>query len=388
MFNSAKRKAVYADYNASAPLRPEAKDAMLRAMEAGGNASSVHAVGRNARAIIENARDQVAASIGACRDDLIFVSGATEAVPSIFNSLGITFGERLGLIVSGIEHPVVRQQNLAFQTLAVGPEGVADLEDLDRLLEEVCTAGLAPCLALMLANNETGAIQPVAEATEKVRAAGGLVICDAVQALGKIPVSVVDLDVDFLFVSAHKLGGPQGVGALYVKPGVEFKALLCGGGQERMRRSGTENLVGIAGFGAAAEAVIASLGDQTRLRRGRDHLEARLKSQADVTIFSEMAPRLAQTSCFALSGFGSETQVMALDLAGVAASSGSACSSGKVRRSEVLVAMGASDDAASSAIRLSFGWATTEDDFDRVADAWLAAARRAGQISRENKENA
>jgi cysteine desulfurase len=209
-----------------------------------------------------------------------------------------------------------------------------------------------------------------------IRQAGGLLHCDAVQGLGKVPVSVAMLGVDYLALSAHKAGGPQGVGALWHRPGAPLKPVLLGGGQERSLRSGTENVVGIAGFGAAAEASAAGLAEHDALAGDRDAMEARLKSEAGISVIGENAPRLAGTSCFAAAGFRSETQIMALDLEGVAVSSGAACSSGKVKRSLVLGAMGVPDTLAECAIRTSFGWETVSDDFTTVAEAWLQAARR------------
>ncbi|MEO1361166.1 MAG: aminotransferase class V-fold PLP-dependent enzyme, partial [Pseudomonadota bacterium] len=233
-----------------------------------------------------------------------------------------------------------------------------------------------PVLALMIANNETGIIQPVAEAAAMVREAGGLTHCDAVQGLGKVMVNVGLLGVDYLALSAHKVGGPQGVGALWVRSGAPLKPVLFGGGQERSLRSGTENLSGIVGFGAATEAAIRDMPQLQTLAAHRDAMEAKLISDANVTVFGKGVARLAQTSNFAIPGFRAETQVMAMDLGGIAVSSGSACSSGKVKRSLVLAAMGASDDLAESAIRVSFGWESQPSDFEATAEAWLQAARR------------
>ncbi len=235
-----------------------------------------------------------------------------------------------------------------------------------------------PLVSLMLVNNETGVIQPVAEAAEIVHAAGGLIHCDAIQALGKITTSIIDLDVDYLSVSAHKIGGPQGVGAFYVKPGAPFKAVQTGGGQEFGRRAGTENVAGIAGFGAAVEAAEAGMAGYQALGVARDRMEAILKSAApSLQVHGEAAPRVAGVSCFGVEGLPSETQIMGLDLAGFAVSAGSACSSGKVKPSRVLTAMGLSDTAARSAIRASFGWASTAEDFDALANAWIKMAARA-----------
>ena len=230
----------------------------------------------------------------------------------------------------------------------------------------------------MLANNETGIIQPVAEAAALVREAGGLTICDAVQGFGKIDVNVAMLGVDYLSLSAHKIGGPQGVGALWLRSGAPLKAVQHGGGQERGLRSGTENVAAIAGFGAAAGAAVRDLPKYAALGALRDKMEARLRDEGGAVIIGEGSLRLAGTSCFARPGFPAETQVMMMDMAGVCVSSGSACSSGKVGRSLVLGAMGMDDEIAQSAIRVSFGWDTQPSDFDAVCEAWLKAAKRIG----------
>jgi cysteine desulfurase len=238
----------------------------------------------------------------------------------------------------------------------------------------------------MLVNNETGVIQPVAEAAEIVHAAGGLIHCDAIQALGKIEVSTFALDVDYLSLSAHKIGGPQGVGAFYVKPGAPFAAIQTGGGQEFGRRAGTENVAGIVGFGAATAAALRDMLAYADLAQHRDRLEARLKAAAPgLIVHGEAAPRVAGVSCFGVEGLPSETQIMGLDLAGFAVSAGSACSSGKVKPSRVLTAMGLSDTAARSAIRASFGWTSKPEDFDALAAAWLKMAARArpGLVNQE-----
>ena len=241
----------------------------------------------------------------------------------------------------------------------------------------------------MLANNETGIIQPVDAAAELIRAHGGLIHCDAVQALGKIPVSVIDLDVDYLALSSHKTGGPKGVGAVYIKPGAPIAPLYAGGGQESRRRSGTENVAGIAGFGAAVSQVM-NLDDVESVRAVRNAFEAQLdRLGADVKIFGANVERLPNTSNIALEGFRAETQVMALDLDGVAVSSGAACSSGKVKQSHVLSAMGESEDTAASAVRFSFGWGNSVDDAEYAAAAWVKCAERAGLLkTNANQETA
>ena len=373
---------IYADYNATAPVRPEAKIAMMAALDAGANPSSVHGPGRAARKLLETARSQVAVAIGARAQDVVFTSGGTEANALALNGVVAKLDSKCTLLVSAIEHEAVIKNagyaGVAVETAYVTPDGTLDLDWLrDRLAKWDAERDGTPILALMLANNETGVIQPVMEAATLVREAGGLTHCDAVQGLGKIMVNVGLLGVDYLALSAHKVGGPQGVGALWVRSGAPLKPVLFGGGQERSLRSGTENLSGISGFGAATEAAIRDMPTLQALAAGRDAMEAKLVSEAGVTVFGQDTERLAQTSNFAIPGFRAETQVMAMDLAGIAVSSGSACSSGKVKRSLVLAAMGAADDLADSAIRLSFGWNTQSSDFDAVADAWLKAAKRA-----------
>ncbi len=372
---------IYADYNATAPLRPEARDAMLAAFELGANPSSVHGAGRAARKTVERAREQIGGAIGSRAQDIIFTSGGTEAAALAVLGSVSALGGKATLLVSAIEHEAVIKNvgisGAPVETVYVTPAGAIDLEALKaRMAGWDSEASGKPILVLMLANNETGVIQPVAEAAAIVREAGGLTICDAVQGLGKIAVNVALLGVDYLTLSAHKAGGPQGVGALWLRAGAPLKPVLLGGGQEKSLRSGTENVAGIAGFGAAAEMAVRELDAYAGLSAHRDAMESRLKTEAGVTVVGDGTPRLAGVSNFALPGFKAETQVMAMDLAGVAVSSGSACSSGKVKRSVVLGAMGYDDALAESAIRTSFGWKSDEADFERVADAWLEAARR------------
>ena len=368
---------IYADYNATAPLRPEARAAMLRALELTGNPSSVHSEGRKARALVEGARDAVAAAIGACRDDIAFTSGGTEAVQAPLRGALATAPE-LRLFASLIEHDAVASVE-GCVLWAVNSDGVVDLDWLrDAVKMSVEEKGDRPLVSLMLVNNETGVIQPVAEAAEIVHAAGGLIHCDAIQGVGKIDVSIIELDVDYLSLSAHKVGGPHGVGAFYVKPGAPFSAVQTGGGQEFGRRAGTENIAGIAGFGAAVAAAVDDLGSYQALVAHRDRMEGRLKTAAPtLVVHGADAPRVAGVSCFGVEGLPSETQVMGLDLAGFAVSAGSACSSGKVKASRVLTAMGLGDTAARSAIRASFGWASAGQDFDALAEAWIRHAARA-----------
>lgn len=372
---------IYADYNATAPVRPEAKQAMMAALDVGANPSSVHGPGRAARKLLEQARSQIGLAIGARAQDLIFTSGGTEANALALNGVVAQLDGKCTLLVSAIEHEAVTKNagyaGVPVETAYVTPEGTLDLQWLqDRLAKWDLSRDGTPILALMMANNETGVIQPVMEAATMVREAGGLTHCDAVQGLGKVMVNVGLLGVDYLALSAHKVGGPQGVGALWVRSGAPLKPVLFGGGQERSLRSGTENLSGIAGFGAATEAAIRDMPKLQALATHRDAMEAKLASEAGITVFGAGSDRLAQTSNFAIPGFRAETQVMAMDLGGVAVSSGSACSSGKVKRSLVLSAMGVEDALAESAIRLSFGWDSEIADFDAAAQVWLDAARR------------
>lgn len=377
-----KETMIYADYNATAPLRPQARAAMLAALDLGAtNPSSVHKAGRAARAVVEKARGEVGAAIGSRAEDIVFTSGGTESLALAIQGAVAGLDGAATLIVSAIEHEAASKAaahaGVPVETAYVLPTGQVDLEDLRARLA-AWDRGLkgTPILVLMLANNETGILQPVQEAAALLREVGGLTVCDAVQALGKVPVNAALLGVDYIALSAHKIGGPQGVGALWHRAGAPLKAVQYGGGQERGLRSGTENVAGIAGFGAAVSESVRELPSYAALGPHRDAMEARLKAEGGVTVIGEASPRLAGVSNFARAGFRAETQVMALDLAGVCVSAGSACSSGKVKRSLVLMAMGADDALAESAIRTSFGWNTHPEDFRHVADAWLNAARR------------
>ncbi len=360
---------VYLDWNATAPLRPEARTAMVVALDLGGNASSVHRAGRSARRIVEQARSQVAALAGVSPEQVVFTSGGTEA-----NALALGGFPARRLIVSAVEHDSVLENAPGASRIRVTREGVADLASLQTQLARDQSPAL---VSLMFANNETGAIQPVAEAAELAHAKGALFHCDAIQAAGKLHLDPRSLGCDLMTLSAHKLGGPQGVGALIVAAGIEVVPLFRGGGQERGRRAGTENLAGIAGFGAACAASSAGLSDYICVARLRDLAEARLKEIApDAVVFAKDVPRLPNTLCIAMPGVPASTQVMALDLAGVMVSAGSACSSGKVKRSHVLEAMGAPETLSECAIRISLGWNTTESQIDRLAEAWGALYAR------------
>lgn len=364
-------KVAYLDYNATAPLRPEARAAMLEAAAVGGNASSVHGSGRRARMAIETARETIASLLGARAAEIVFTSGGTEA-----NQLALRGAGAERILVSAIEHDSVRLACPAAEMLAVDGRGLIDLDRLDATLGNGRGRAL---VSVMLANNETGVIQPVAEVARIARRHGARLHCDAVQAAGKIAVDFGALDVDFLSLSGHKFGGPQGAGALLVRQGAMLEPQFRGGGQELGRRSGTENLPGIAGMAAALQAAMRDMAAIAGLARLRDGIEERLAAICPgLRIWGAGAPRLANTSCLAMPGMGSETQVMALDLAGVEISAGAACSSGKVRPSHVLRAMGASEAEAREAVRVSLGWASVAEDAERFVAAWTALYLRTG----------
>lgn len=371
---SAPQRRSYLDWAASAPLRPVAREAVCAALELAGNPSSVHAEGRRARAAVETARSAVAALVGAQAGEVVFTSGATEANVAALSPALCGDGRPL-LIVSAVEHPSVaaggRFHDADKAVLPVDADGVADLDRLAMLLQEAASQARRPLLSLMLANNETGVVQPVAEAARMVHEAGGLVHVDAVQAAGRMPVDMADLGADLMSLSAHKLGGPKGVGALIIRDGLSLEPLLTGGGQERRRRAGTEAVPAIAGFGAAARAAFEEIPEMQRLGALRDWLEAALDTICGETVvFGRSATRLPTTSCFAVPGIAAETAVIALDLDGVAVSSGAACSSGKVAASSVLAAMGVPMGLARGAIRVSLGWETREEDVARFLTAW------------------
>ncbi len=342
----------YLDHNATSTLRPEARAAMLAVMDRGGNASSVHGEGRAARKLLDDAREQVARAVGVIAPMVVFTSGGSEA-----NTMALMGAPVERLIVSAVEHPSVLEAAKAsgkpVEFIPVDHNGIVDRAALEAMLN-----GPKALISVMLANNETGVIQPVAEI---VRMAGGhLVHTDAVQALGKINVNFGLLGVGMMTLSAHKPGGPVGAGALIVRDGLAISPLIHGGGQELRRRAGTENLVALSGFGAVAQAKL-------NVKPLRDRLEAALEG---AVIFGQGVERLPNTTCFAMPGMNAETLLMAFDLEGVAVSSGSACSSGKVAKSHVLAAMGAAPEISRAAIRVSLGWDTTETNIDHFTAAW------------------
>ena len=367
---------IYLDHNATARVRPQAIAAMTQVMEHVGNPSSIHAAGRTARAVMEQARADIGALISAPDSTVIFTSGGTEANTIAIES-AVAAGARR-LIVSAIEHDSVQETSrilgVEVEVLPVDSDGVADLGWLRERLARWDAADGKPFVALMLANNETGVIQPVVEVSEIVRAADGWLHVDAIQGAGKIAVDSRALGADTLSISAHKLGGPQGIGALTFGPRATLSRRQHGGGQERGRRGGTENLPGIAGFGAAAVAALAGLEAYQARAIWRDAVADRLKAAGGV-VMGEAAPRLPNTLCIATPDFTSDLQVMGLDLAKVMISAGSACSSGKVKASPVLMAMG-QGDLAGCAIRVSGGWDTTNTDWNTFADVWLDAHDR------------
>jgi len=362
-------RTTYLDWNATAPVLPEVAAAVADALARCGNASSVHRWGRAARQAVERAREAVAALAGAAAEDVIFTSGGSEANLLALRGLA---GRRL--IVSAIEHDSVRAAAPEAALLPVQADGRADLDALARLLALDPRPAL---VSLMLANNETGAIQDVAEAARIAHEHGALLHTDAVQAAGRISLDMRVLGADLVTLSAHKIGGPQGVGALIASPDLPLVPVIVGGGQERGRRAGTENVPGIVGFGVAAESAARHVADQNRLASLRDLAESRLQAIApEAPIFAGAVPRLANTLCVAMPGVPAATQVMALDLAGVMVSAGAACSSGKLRRSPVLTAMGVPEAIADCAIRISLGWSTSAADIDHLVEAWGALYAR------------
>ena len=368
---------VYLDYNATAPLRPQARTAALDVFACAGNPSSVHAEGRRARALVEDARRQVASLVGSSPERVVFTSGATEAAHLALSADILADGRRGfdRLLVGATEHAAVLQGHRfgeAVETVPVLPTGVLDLAALSYAL----ALGGRCIVAVQAANNETGVIQPIDEIAERTWKHAGVVICDAVQAAGRVACDAILADV--LLLSAHKLGGLAGAGAVVMRSDrvALGAAVLRGGGQERGFRAGTENVAAIVAFGAAAEAA-ASLAEASHMATLRDRFEADLLRIApEAEVFGREAPRLPNTSAFAVPGVSAETLLMALDLAGIAVSSGSACASGKVGRSHVLEAMGVKPDLRAGALRVSFGWSSTEADVERVLAQMAATLDR------------
>lgn len=362
-------KTVYLDFNATAPIWPEVVTAMVAMMEAGGNPSSVHQAGRTARNRVEEARSLLAHLIGCKAPEIVFTSGGTEA-----NNFALTAFPARPVFISAGEHDSVLSAAGEATRLPLKNDGLLDLIALADLLD---AADGPAFVSIMLANNETGVIQPIAEIAAIVHEKGGILHCDAIQAVGKIPLCFSELGADMMSVSAHKFGGPQGIGALVVRDGLAVPPLLKGGGQELGRRAGTENVAGIVGLGVAARSAMEGLESYQAIAHLRDSMEERLLVMSpESRVYGKEAPRIPNTTTISMPGVASELQVMSLDLDGIAVSAGSACSSGKVKASHVLTAMGASDEAAGSAIRISLGWSTTPEEIDRLVDSWTKLYRR------------
>jgi cysteine desulfurase len=383
---------VYLDHNATSPLRPAARAAMLDSL-VHGNASSVHAEGRVARANVERAREQVAALVGADPRAVTFTSGATEANASALSPELRIDARNVHcdvLLASAVEHPSVRAGGRfaadRIDVIPVDRDGVVDLIAFEALLARHRDAGRRALVSVMAANNETGAIQPLAEIAARVHTAGGIFHSDAVQVAGKLPFSLVASGADLISISSHKLGGPQGVGALIERDeDSRLPPLLRGGGQERGRRAGTENVAAIVGFGTAAEQAAGDVASEARrVASLRDAAEAGVRAVAsEAVVLSAGAERLPNTVCFAVPGVAAETAVIAFDLDGIAVSAGAACSSGKVGSSETLAAMQVAPELARAAIRVSLGWSTTDKDISRFLEVWKRVYLNLSQRRRE-----
>jgi cysteine desulfurase len=366
---------IYLDYNATAPVKPAVRAAMLEAMERHGNPSSVHRYGRIARRYIQDARAAVAAFVGVKPAQVVFTGSGTEANNMVFHGLAGTH-----FITSSIEHDSILACTPAAQRIPVSCHGVVDLTAMEEIVRDAPKGSL---VSVMLVNNETGVIQPLAEIGRIVRSYGHTVHVDAVQAAGRLPIDFTVLGADFLTLSAHKIGGPQGIGALVINENIALESLVKGGGQEMNRRAGTENVPAIIGFGLATQLAADDLRDVPRLSKWRDRLQSQIQKFAsehgydDIVILGEHAPRVANTLCVAMRNVSHDTQVMAMDLAGIAVSAGAACSSGKINKvSHVLNAMGYANDVAGAALRISLGWNSKAIEIDNFLDAWRPFYRR------------
>lgn len=370
---------IYLDHNATSPLRAEAREAMLAAYDAPANPSSIHNEGRKARSLIEQAREEIARFTGASARDIVFTSGGTEALNLALTAGLETQGDKrpfTHLLMSSIEHAAVREgarfEKSKIETIPVDGNGLVDLDWIGTRLKAISSEGGRALVAVHAANNETGVIEPIGALSQIVHAEGGLLLSDAVQIAGKLPIDQATAGADIIALSAHKIGGPQGVGALILKSGgiTIQDRLVRGGGQERGARAGTENVAGIIGFATAAKTASAKLAeDMNRIQALRDTTETKIRALApDAVVFSDGAKRLPNTLAFAVPGMSAETALMAFDLEGVAISSGSACSSGKVRQSHVLAAMGIDPELARCALRVSFGYTSQEADMIRFLE--------------------
>lgn len=364
---------IYLDYNATAPIKPAVRAAVVAVMDNVGNPSSVHGFGRAARRHVDEARVEVASMAGVKPAQVIFTGGGTEA-----NNLALSGITAAQIITSSIEHDSVLANSPNALRLPVNPDGVIDMMAAEEILRQAPAGSL---ISVMLVNNETGVLQPVGELASSAKKYGHKIHTDAVQAIGRMPLDFTALGVDAMTISAHKIGGPQGVGALIVGEKLALQAQQRGGRQEMNRRAGTENVAGIVGFGVAAGLAVGDLEIMPKLVALRDRLQQQLMNIAggDAVVIGAHAPRVATTLSIAMRGVSAETQVAAMDLAGVAVSAGSACSSGKVKASHVLRAMGYGDDVAGSALRISLGWATAVSDIEKCVEAWGALYRRVRQ---------
>ena len=362
----------YLDNNATSPLKEEVFKKIYPLFLLKGNASSVHQEGREIRKILDSARQSLAEFIGTDSAGVVFTSGGTEACNMAMGVKKAPAGEIKRIIVSGIEHSSVlraaERQGVPVTILRVTSDGLVDLEHLDELLSEATPA----LVGIMAANNETGAVQPIVEVGQKIRNHGSVFFCDAVQAIGKMPISLSEMNIDICALSAHKIGGLSGVGALVCAPHIVIEPLLCGGGQEFNRRAGTENVIGIGSLGFAVESAKKNIAHIKQQQKWRDDMEKVLQAEVeDVHIFSKNVLRLGNTSYFSIKGVHAETLMMALDIAGFAVSAGSACSSGKIKKSHVLQAMNVPDSLNSAAIRVSFGAENLAKDGIKLAQEWI-----------------
>lgn len=360
---------IYLDYNATAPIQPEVIALVSEIMSQTGNASSVHGHGRAARKYVEDARHQVANMAGVTAEQVIFTSGATEATNAVLSGF-----KNKKTLISAIEHPAVVDSLPDAIKIPVDKNGIIDLAAYENLLN---TGDPAKLVSVMLVNSETGVIQPVAEMAKMARDKGALFHTEVVQAAGRIDISLNKLGVDYMSLSAHKFAGPQGVGALILREGINAPKFMRGGGQEKNCRAGTHNTAGIAGMGLAAQIAMDNIENYQKIGLMRDEMEKRLKSISDkIVIYGEDAPRICNTSNIGIPDLSAQTQMMALDLDGISVSSGSACSSGAFKPSPVLMAMGVSEADAKCALRISMGWNTTSADIDAFVESWTKIIER------------
>lgn len=368
------RTPIYLDYNATAPIRPQVVKAMAAAQERPLNPSSVHSFGRQAKRLIDEARQKILESVGAEGYNLVFTGSGTEANNLALSGLWL---EASGLYVSSVEHSSILNVKSEALKIGVDETGLINLANLKELLHKPQATSHKPLVSIQLANNETGIIQPIAEIARVVHAGGGMLHIDAVQGLGKIPLDISTLNADMITLSAHKIGGPQGVGALLFKPGIEIKPQMMGGGQELGLRAGTQNVAGIVGFGVAVEAVAEMQNKFRHIKILRDRMEAEIKKiSPDSVVVGEGVERLPNTSCITMPNVKNETQLIHFDLNNIAVSAGAACSSGKVTISHVLLAMGMEKSQAETAIRISLGMETTQAEIDRFISAWGGLYKR------------